>query len=211
MSGGPDLFYALPARGLPGVLGRAAQMPFYLEDCAHADFRSVVAGIAETREIALQSEGLPARATCWLARAARLRPGEDVVRYLVSQPHFKYVAAYFAVFVRLTMRGPGVYALIEPLYRDPRRLIVRAPDEEGEESVRVIHMDELADALLTSRELFGVELPPLRPRRELEERGFLQSFMDVLSAPPRSDYLRGPDSSEGEWSGSSGSSDAAEE
>jgi len=208
-----SLSYALPAKGLPGILGRALQTPFYLGECAQAHFGHAISELADIRVVSTITHGLPSHGICWLARIARLRPSPEVVCYLVSQPHFKYLAAYFAIFLRMTMRGVGVYRLLEPLYQDPRRLLVCFPGEGNDgigpvsgDAMHVLHFDEFVELLLASDSFLGIRALPLRPRRELEARGFLSPLIDVLLAQPRSDYLRDHTSSENETMCPSGAS-----
>ena len=74
-------------------------------------------------------------------------------------------------------RSVDVYKTLEPLYTDYRRLISRKTDADfATTSFTTLHMDEFIDKLLHKNRVFGINLPRILKRWELEEMEELEPY-----------------------------------
>ena len=120
----------------------------------------------------------PSRFVSLALKLLQIQPDRDVVlEYITAEDH-KYVRLLGAFYWRLTARPADVFAYLEPLLNDSRRVRVRAPDG----SYHVSHLDAVVDEMLTGKLIFDVALPRLPPRASLVATGALQPRASVLRA-----------------------------
>lgn len=95
---------------------------------------------------------------------------------LISNPSFKYVTVLGMTYFRLTGKAKEVYPILEDLYSDYRKVRVR--NSLGH--FQVMHVDELAEQLLTEEILFDIVLPRLVKRETLEINDELEPRVSPL-------------------------------
>lgn len=103
---------------------------------------------------------------CLLLKLLQLYPEEPEISEFLQQSHFKYPRILAAFYVRLTMPPLRVYALLEPLLVDFRKIVVR---EGLHASYEITHVDQLVDRLLREHRVIGITLPRLPPRHVVAE------------------------------------------
>ena len=106
---------------------------------------------------------------CLAFKLLQLLPEHDIVLEYLHQPHFKYLTALAAFYVRLTFDSVEVYRVLEPLLGDWRRLKRRT--REG--GWRITFLDQFIDDLLTKERVCGTSLRKLPARTLLEDLGQL--------------------------------------
>lgn len=114
---------------------------------------------------------------CLLNKLLQLGPEPDLVDVYLSQEDFKYSRALAAMYVRLVAKSAVVYAKLEPLLRDYRKLVYRADDTYFE----LTTVDQFVHQLLTESTVCGVQLPRLQSRKVLVEIGALKPRVPLLS------------------------------
>jgi pre-mRNA-splicing factor 38A len=118
---------------------------------------------------------------CLLLKLLQIQPAQGIIMEYVQQEEYKYLRALGAFYLRLTARAPDVYASLEPLLADARKLVVRTPS-----GWLLTHMDELVDELLTGELCLGVALARLPKRDALVATGALppreSALADLLEA-----------------------------
>jgi len=119
----------------------------------------------------------PTTFICLALKMLQITPEQEIAAAYVSQGEFKYVRALGAFYLRLQARPVDVYRLLEPLYKDYRRLRLKAND-----SIRVCHVDEFVEQLLTSSYCCDVALPHLPSRAALEQQALLPPRVSPLEA-----------------------------
>lgn len=102
-------------------------------------------------------------------------PKEIALEYLKAR-EYKYLTALTLIYLRMILKGPQVFELIEPFYNDNRKLVIK--DSIGRHNI--IHLDELADMLLTEQIVMGLSLPFLAKRMIFEEQGQLEERVSML-------------------------------
>jgi pre-mRNA-splicing factor 38A len=110
----------------------------------------------------------PTRFLCLALKLLQIQPEDGIVEEFIDNEDFKYVRALGAFYLRLTGRPAEIYALIEPLYNDFRKLRFR--ESTG---WKITYMDELADELLTCDRYCGIALPHLPKREVLVSAGYI--------------------------------------
>ncbi|KAL3756055.1 hypothetical protein ACHAWU_002634 [Discostella pseudostelligera] len=110
----------------------------------------------------------PTRFLCLALKLLQIQPEDGIVEEFIDNEDFKYVRALGAFYLRLTGRPAEIYALIEPLYNDFRKLRFR--ESTG---WKITYMDELADELLTCDRYCGIALPHLPKREVLLSAGYI--------------------------------------
>ena len=107
---------------------------------------------------------------CLTLKLLQLLPSREIVLEYLHQPHFKYLSAVAAFYVRLTFDAKDVYTTLEPLLADYRKLRRRTKD--GGHSLT--YMDQFVDDLLTKDRVCATSLRKLPPRTVLEDLGQLE-------------------------------------
>jgi pre-mRNA-splicing factor 38A len=107
---------------------------------------------------------------CLALKLLQLLPGRDIVLEYLRQPDFKYLAALAAFYIRLTWEPRDVYATLEPMLLDYRKL--RRRNREGR--FALTHLDQFVDDLLTKERVCGTSLKKLPNRSVLEDLGYLE-------------------------------------
>ena len=74
----------------------------------------------------------------------QIQPEKEIVLEFIKNKEYKYIRALGAFYWRLVAPGRDVYKILEPLYSDYRRLVIRR--DSG--ALEVIHMDAFIDSLL---------------------------------------------------------------
>lgn len=114
----------------------------------------------------LCSNQRPTPFLCLCLKLALIHPEREIIEEYLKQPHFKYLTAIAAVYVRLFYSPKDVFLLLEPLLKDYRKLRFQTAT-----SMELRHVDELADMLLTQSRLCDISFPLLLARHLLEDRG----------------------------------------
>ena len=107
---------------------------------------------------------------CLTLKLLQLLPERDIVLEYLQQKHFKYLTALAAFYVRLTWEPKDVYATLEPMLEDYRKLKRR--NREG--LFMLTHLDQFVDDLLTKDRVCGTALKKLPARTVLEDLGYLE-------------------------------------
>lgn len=113
---------------------------------------------------------------CLALKLLQIQPKIEIIHLYIDQPDFKYLRALGAFYLRLVGSPAEVYAKLEPLYRDYRKLRII----DRSHNFSVIHMDELIDNLLREERVLDVILPRLTKRIVLEDNGQLQPYKSDL-------------------------------
>ncbi|KAI4087801.1 MAG: hypothetical protein LQ344_006557 [Seirophora lacunosa] len=113
---------------------------------------------------------------CLLFKLLQLLPEKEVVLLYLRQREFKYLTALAAMYVRLTFEPREVYAVLEPLLGDWRRLRRRTKDGGW----RVGWMDQWVDDLLVKDRVCATQLRKLPKRMVLEDLGVLEVRVSPL-------------------------------
>ena len=113
--------------------------------------------------------GKPTAFMCLLVKMLQISPDLDIIEEFIQNEDFKYLRALGAMYIRMTCKAEEIYTLLEPLYEDFRKLIIR--NNYGK--WQVITMDEFIDILLTEELVCNIALPFLLPRNKLENIGTL--------------------------------------
>lgn len=116
----------------------------------------------------LHANSRPTPFLCLVYKLVLINPEREIIEEILHQPHFKYLTAIAAVFVRLMYPAADAYTLLEPLLADYRKLRWQTHNDE-----KLRHMDELADLLLDGNRAFDLTFTRLPPRIQLEDRGLL--------------------------------------
>jgi pre-mRNA-splicing factor 38A len=119
----------------------------------------------------------PTTFVCLALKMLQITPEQEIAIAYVQQDEFKYVRALGAFYLRLTAAPADVYRLLEPLLSDYRRLRLKSNAD-----IRVLHLDEFVDQLLTESYSCDVALPHLPARHALEQQGLLQPRRSPLDA-----------------------------
>ena len=107
---------------------------------------------------------------CLTLKLLQLMPERDIVLEYLHQPEFKYLSALAAFYVRLTFDAKDVYATLEPLLADYRKLRRRTKDG----GYSLTYLDQFVDDLLTKDRVCGTSLWKLPQRAILEDLGQLE-------------------------------------
>lgn len=131
---------------------------------------------------------VPSPFLCMVLKLLQMGPTTDEIAVYINQQHFKYPRVLAAFYIRLMETPASVYRLLEPLLSDFRKLTIRASDAapfmkdvQPSEKCIITHVDEVIEALLSNRELFGIPLPRLPPRPLLVETSQLSARTSTLS------------------------------
>jgi pre-mRNA-splicing factor 38A len=113
----------------------------------------------------------PTEFICLVLKMLQISPERDIVLELITNEAHKYVRALAAFYLRLTGSSQDVYAFIEPLFNDYRKLRMRT----AEGGYALTHVDEFAAQLLNTDENYAcdIALPPLARREQLVASGTL--------------------------------------
>ncbi|KAL0211528.1 hypothetical protein RCL1_005154 [Eukaryota sp. TZLM3-RCL] len=120
---------------------------------------------------------------CLLYKLLQLSPSPDVISLIINQEDHKYLRALGMFYIRLVYPPKDIYHYIDPFFSDFRKLRVRHVQGWG-----LMHVDELADALLSAPRLFDVRLPfilsrsnlGLSPRKSPLLEAFTSEELDIL-------------------------------
>lgn len=120
---------------------------------------------------------IPTPFLCLLNKLLQLGPEPELVDCYLTQSDFKYPRVLAAMYVRLVAKSAAVYAKLEPLLNDFRKLVYRADDTYFE----LTTVDQFVEQLLTQAVVCGVQLPRLQSRKVLVEIGALKKRVPLLS------------------------------
>lgn len=154
------------------VRSKVYESRFWKEHCFALTAATLVDRAAGLRAVGGTYGGTrrPSEFVCLVVKMLQLAPAKEIVLELLAQEELKYVRLLAAVYLRLVGRATEVYARLEPLLADYRKVCVRQHDG----TVVLRHVDEVVDLLLTERQVFDLALPLLPPRRVLEAGGLLR-------------------------------------
>lgn len=119
----------------------------------------------------------PSAFLCLLFKMLQIQPEREIVLAYITNRNHKYVTVLGAVYLRLTGKPVDVYTYLELLYSDYRKIVKQKVNGRYE----LVHMDEIADELLTSDYAYDMNLPYLPRRKLLEDAGLIDSRVTVLS------------------------------
>jgi len=119
----------------------------------------------------------PTAFLCLLFKLLQIQPEREIILAYITNRNHKYVTVLGAVYLRLTGKPVDVYTYLELLYSDYRKIVKQRVNGKYE----LVHMDEIADELLTSNYMFDMNLPYLPKRKLLEDAGQLDRRVSVLS------------------------------
>lgn len=152
---------------------------YFKEKCFALTAETLVDRAIELKYIAGTYSGLgrPSKFLCLILKMLQIQPDNDIVLEFIKNEDYKYIRALGAFYWRLTApQASEVYANLEPLYKDYRRLAYRKEDGRFE----IMHMDELIDHLLRDEMFCEVQLPRINKRYVLEEDGLLEPRISAL-------------------------------
>lgn len=113
---------------------------------------------------------------CLAFKLIQLQPEHDIILEYINQTDFKYLRALGAFYARLFFKPAEIYKVLEPLLADYRKLRTRSAA-----GVRLTHMDEFIDDLLTKQRVCETTLPRLPKRIVLEDNDELDVREPLLS------------------------------
>jgi pre-mRNA-splicing factor 38A len=143
---------------------------YWKEECFGLSASDVATKATELRALGGSYGGnnKPTRFLCLALKLLQIQPEDGIVEEFIDNEDFKYVRALGAFYLRLTGRPAEIYALMEPLYNDFRKLRFREMN-----GWKITYMDELADELLTCDRYCGIALPHLPKREVLVSAGYI--------------------------------------
>ena len=98
----------------------------------------------------------PTKFICLLLKMLQIQPSQEIVLEFINNEDYRYIRAIGILYFRMTCANSAqLYQILEPLYSDFRRIVVR--DESGKMSV--LHFDEYIDLLLREDTFCGIQLP----------------------------------------------------
>jgi pre-mRNA-splicing factor 38A len=168
---------------------RIYQSRFWKESCFGLTAATLIDKAAALDHVGttFSANAKPTPFICLLLKLLQIQPAQSIILEYVLQDDYKYLRALGAFYLRLTARAPDVFAYLEPLLNDFRKLAVRTL--AGWE---LTHMDEFIDALLVSGTCCGLAMPRLPSRATLEATGALEPRVSALE-----DLLAGEGAGEG--------------
>jgi len=108
----------------------------------------------------------PTEYICLLLKLLQIQPEKEILVEYLRADEFKYLRALAAMYIRMTFRAVEVYDLLEPLFKDFRKLRMRSMA-----GYTLTFMDEFVDNLLVEERVCDIILPRLQKRQILEENG----------------------------------------
>ncbi|RYH04651.1 hypothetical protein EON65_46910, partial [archaeon] len=117
----------------------------------------------------------PSKFLCLLLKLLQLQPEKEIILAYIENEDFKYVRALGAFYFRLVGKADEIFATLEPLYNDFRKLAYR-----GASGWSVTHMDEFVDSLLREELVCDIALPHIVKRYKLEALGTLDPRRSAL-------------------------------
>jgi len=118
----------------------------------------------------------PTQFMCLVLKMLQIQPAKDIIVEFISNDDYKYVAVLGAFYLRLTGKATDVYAYLEPLLSDYRKIRVKNATGHFE----MVHVDELIAKFLTEEYFFDIALPRLPARRSLELAHLLEPRKSAL-------------------------------
>ena len=126
----------------------------------------------------MSDTNVPTPFLCLLLKMLQLTPEIAIVKELLSGGEdFKYVRLLAAYYLRMTGTPLEIYSLLEPLYRDYRK--VRKLTKGG---WQLLHVDEVIHELLTQAISLNMALPKLPARALLEDAHLIGPYRSLMSA-----------------------------
>ena len=121
---------------------------------------------------------VPTPFLCLLLKMLQLTPEIGIVKELLrGGEDFKYVRILAAFYLRMTGTPLEIYTMLEPLYRDFRKVRMLSTD-----GWRLMHVDEVIHELLTESICLNMALPKLPSRIMLEDAGMLEPYKSLMDA-----------------------------
>ncbi|QUC17630.1 uncharacterized protein UV8b_01871 [Ustilaginoidea virens] len=162
------------------VRDRITESYFYKEQCFALNEADVVDRVVEHVRFVGGTHGdaqKPSPFLCLAFKLLELAPGDDILREYLAHggAHFKYLRALACFYVRLTRPARDVYASLEPLLRDGRKLRRR-----GRAGTSLTFVDEFVDDLLTKERVCATSLWKMPAREVLEDLEVLEPRVSPL-------------------------------
>jgi pre-mRNA-splicing factor 38A len=124
----------------------------------------------------------PTEFICLAFKLLQIQPEREIIMEYLHAEEFKYLQALAAFYIRLTFSGKECYTILEPFYRDYRKLRVR-----GQQGFYLTYMDEFVDGLLREERVCDTALPRIPTRFALEETDELEARENLLGSEIDSD------------------------
>jgi len=153
--------------------------PYFKEKCFALTAETLVDRAIELKYIGGTFGGnrRPSNFLCLILKMLQIQPDDEIVLEFVKNKDYKYLRALGAFYWRLVGRAQDIYKVLEPLYSDYRRLVVRKESGKFEE----LNMDEFIDNLIRNDIYCDVTLPRISKRHVLEEEGLLDAYQSALN------------------------------
>lgn len=135
---------------------------YWKEKCFGLSAEAMIDRAVELRAVG-GMYGEPNRPTdfiCLVLKMLQIQPDFEIVVELIRNEDYKYVRLLGAFYLRLVGKALDVYAYLEPLYNDFRKVRVRSP--EG--GLVLSHVDQVVDDMLRRDYLFDIALPHIPNR-----------------------------------------------
>ena len=118
----------------------------------------------------------PTKFICLAFKMLQMNIPKEIAIQFLQAKDYKYLTALGIFYLRLVMKPPEVYQILEPFYNDNRKLRVR--DTAG--AFSILYVDEFVDRLLRNDIVLDVILPRIQKRSILEDQGILDPRVSVL-------------------------------
>jgi pre-mRNA-splicing factor 38A len=101
--------------------------PYFKEKCFALTAESIVDRAIELKYIGGTFGGnrRPSKFLCLILKMLQIQPDEDIVLEFIKNKDYKYIRALGAFYWRLVGKAKDIYTVLEPLYADYRRLVIR--------------------------------------------------------------------------------------
>lgn len=153
--------------------------PYFKEKCFALTAETLVDRAVELKYIGGQFGGTrrPSKFLCLILKMLQIQPDDEIVLEFIKNKDYKYIRALGAFYWRLVGQAKDIYRVLEPLYSDYRRIVIRKDSGQFD----VLHMDEFIDKLLRDDLFCDVTLPRISKRYVLEEEGLLEPYQSALN------------------------------
>ena len=118
----------------------------------------------------------PTKFMCLLFKMLQMNVSRQIVELYLGERDYKYLTALGLCYLRLTVKAPQIYGLLEPFYVDNRKLKLRNSIGMYE----LTYVDKLVEELLGEEVCLGLTLPFIPRRLALENQGVLEPRRSLL-------------------------------
>lgn len=118
----------------------------------------------------------PTKFLCLVFKLLQMNVSRDIVMVYLGERDYKYLNAIALLYLRLTVKAPEVYELLEPFYVDNRKLRLRNSIGRYE----ITYIDQFVDDMLNQEVFLGLALPFVPKRLALEVQGVLEPRQSLI-------------------------------